>query len=227
MNKKLVANYIVREVAAVIAMGVILFWSAGQVDWWQAWAALGVMLAWTVATDIIIFRFNPALLPERLEPGRGAKSWDVALMSTVRLLQLGRYIVAGLDRRFGWTGDFPVGAQIAALGVCTLGYALVAWATASNAFFSQVVRVQSERGHTVVTAGPYRYLRHPAYLGAVLFELAVPVLLSSWWAGLLSGLNVILFIVRTALEDRTLQTELDGYADYARRARYRLLPGIW
>jgi len=121
----------------------------------------------------------------------------------------------------------PLTAQIAALVVSALGYGLVVWATASNAFFSQVVRIQSERGHSVATGGPYRYARHPAYLGTILYELAVPVLLASWWALIVGGLNVILLILRTALEDRTLRAELTGYDDYAREVRYRLLPGIW
>jgi protein-S-isoprenylcysteine O-methyltransferase Ste14 len=98
---------------------------------------------------------------------------------------------------------------------------------ASNAFFSQVVRIQSERGHAVATGGPYHYVRHPAYIGAILYELAVPVLLASWWALIPSALGAILLILRTALEDRTLQAELTGYVDYARQVRHRLVSGIW
>jgi protein-S-isoprenylcysteine O-methyltransferase Ste14 len=172
-------------------------------------------------------RFNPDLLAERLGPRKGAKGWDTAIMSLLGLTQLARYIVAGLDQRLGWTGGFPFAAQMAALVVCVLGYALVVWATASNVYFSQIVRIQSECGHRVATSGPYHTVRHPAYLGAILYELAVPVLLASWPALLISGLSVILLILRTALEDRTLQAELSGYTDYARQVPYRLLPGIW
>lgn len=227
MDTKLIARYAIRETMGVVVMGVALFWSAGQIDWWPAWASIAVMLAWITATAIIIFRFNPDLLVERLGPRKGAKPWDTAIMSILGLTQLGRYIVAGLDQRYGWTGGFPLAAQIAALTVCALGYALVVWATASNAFFSQIVRIQSERGHAVATGGPYHYVRHPAYVGAILYELAVPVLLTSWWALIVSGLNFILLILRTALEDRTLQAELAGYVDYARQVRYRLIPGVW
>jgi protein-S-isoprenylcysteine O-methyltransferase Ste14 len=148
-------------------------------------------------------------------------------MSILGLTQLVRYIVAGLDQRYGWTGGFPLAAQIAALAVCALGYALVVWATASNTFFSQIVRIQSERGHGVVTGGPYHYVRHPAYVGMIVFELAMSILLASWWALIASGLCAILLILRTALEDRTLQAELTGYVDYSRQVRHRLLPGIW
>lgn len=227
MDTKLIVRYVIRETMGIVGMGVALFWSAGQIAWWPAWASLAVMLAWIIATAIVILRSNPSLLAERLGPRKGAKPWDTAIMSMLGLVQLARYIIAGLDQRFGWTGGFSLVAQVTALTVCALGYALVVWATASNAFFSQIVRIQPERGHTVVTGGPYRYVRHPAYFGAILYELAVPVLLASWWALLVSGLSAILLILRTALEDRALQVELAGYADYAHRVRHRLLPGIW
>jgi O-methyltransferase involved in polyketide biosynthesis/protein-S-isoprenylcysteine O-methyltransferase Ste14 len=177
-----------------------------------------------MATAVVIFRFNPGLLAERLGPGPGAKLWDTVILSLLGLSQLGRYIIAGLDQRYDWTGSFPLAAQIAALMACVLGYALVVWATAANRFFSQIVRIQSERGHTVATSGPYRYVRHPAYIGAIIYEMAVSILLASWWAFIPGGLNAILLILRTALEDRTLQAELPGYIDYARRVRYRLVP---
>jgi protein-S-isoprenylcysteine O-methyltransferase Ste14 len=226
-SKSLIARYAIREAMGLIVMGVALFWSAGRIDWWPAWAAMAVMLAWIAATAVVIFRFNPDLLAERLGPRRGAKPWDVAIMSSLGLVQLARYVVAGLDQRYGWTGGLPLAAQVAALAACVMGYVLVVWATASNPFFSQIVRVQSERGHAVVTGGPYHTVRHPAYAGALVYELAVPVLLASAWAMVASGLSAILLILRTALEDRTLQAELAGYVDYARQVHYRLLPGIW
>ncbi len=208
-------------------MSVALFWSAGRIDWWPAWAAIAVWLIWFTVMDIIILRFNPDLMAERLSPPKGAKTWDRAILSILRLAQLMRYILAGLDQRYGWTGDFPLAAQIAASTVCVLSTALFTWAMASNTFFSQIVRIQSNHGHTVATGGPYRYVRHPAYVGMILFELALSTLLASWWALVAGGLCAILLLLRTALEDRTLQTELTGYADYSRQVRYRLLPGIW
>ena len=227
MNRKLITRYAIRETMGIAVMGAALFWSAGRINWWAGWAAIAVMLAWSAATAMVIVRFNPELLAERLGPRRGAKAWDTAIMSMLGMTQLARYVVAGLDQRYGWTGGLPLAAQIAALTVCVLGYALVVWASASNAYFSQIVRIQSERGHTVVNGGPYQTVRHPAYLGAILFELAVPVLLASWWALVLSCLSVSLLILRTAVEDRSLQAELSGYADYTRRVAYRLLPGLW
>ena len=227
MNKKLIALYILDEILGILGMAVALFWSAGRMDWWPAWAAIAVWLSWYAVMDIVVFRFNPDVMAERLSPPKGAKAWDRAILSILRLTQLARYILAGLDQRYGWTGDFPLAAQIAALCVCVLSYALFEWAMASNAFFSQIVRIQSDRGHTVATNGPYRYVRHPGYVGLVLFELAISTLLASWWAIFAGGLCASLIILRTALEDRTLQAELAGYADYARQVRYRLLPGVW
>ena len=228
MDPKLIIRYAIRETMGLVVMGAALFWSAGRWSWWQAWAALGVMLVWIIATAAVILRTNPGLLAERLGPRKGAKRWDTAILSIVGLTQLARYIVAGLDQRYEWTGgSISLSAQLAALAICFLGYALVVWATASNTFFSQIVRIQTERGHTVANGGPYRYVRHPAYIGAILYELALPILLNSWPALWISAVNGILLILRTALEDRTLQAELDGYAAYAREVRYRLLPGLW
>jgi protein-S-isoprenylcysteine O-methyltransferase Ste14 len=227
MNRKLIAFYILDQILGIVGMSVALFWSAGRIDWWPAWAAIAVWLAFYTAMDILILHFNPNLMAERLAPPKGAKTWDRAIMSTFRLTTLVRYILAGLDQRYGWTGGFPLAAQIAALTVCVLSYALLAWAMVSNTFFSQIVRIQSDRGHAVATDGPYRYVRHPAYVGMILFELAMATLLASWWALIASGLCAILLILRTALEDRALQAELTGYVDYARQVPYRLLPGIW
>jgi protein-S-isoprenylcysteine O-methyltransferase Ste14 len=227
MNTKLIALYFLDEILSISGMGVALFWSAGRIDWWLAWAAIAVMLVWMTAIGIVILRFQPGLLAERLVPPKGAKAWDRAILSILRLAQLARYILAGLDQRYGWTGGFPLAAQIAAIIGCSLGYALLVWALASNNFFSQIVRIQSDRSHAVVTGGPYRYVRHPAYVGMILFELAMPILLGSWWALIAGGLCAILFIIRTAFEDRTLKTELTGYTDYAQAVRYRLFPGIW
>lgn len=227
MNSHLIPRYAIRETMGIVVMGVALFWSAGRLDWWPAWAALAVMAGWSAGTAVVIIRLHPDLLAERLGPRKGAKRWDTAILSILGLMQLARYIVAGLDERYGWTGDFPLAAQIGALAVCALGCALAVWATAANPYFSQVVRIQSERGHGVATGGPYRYVRHPAYIGLVGYELAVSVLLASRWALVVSCFNAILIVLRTAFEDRTLKAELPGYDEYASLARYRLVPGIW
>jgi protein-S-isoprenylcysteine O-methyltransferase Ste14 len=227
MNPRLILRYALRESMGIIVAGVVLFWSAGRIAWWPAWAMLAILLLWTTATAVVILRASPDLLAERLGPRKGAKAWDTAILSVVGLSTLGRLIVAGLDQRYGWTGGFSLALQISGLAVGVLGYALVVWATASNAYFSQVVRIQSERGHAVAAGGPYHWMRHPAYLGLILFELTAAHFLASWWAFIPGVLNAILYVLRTALEDRTLQTGLPGYADYARQVRFRLVPGLW
>jgi len=227
MNKKVIALYILDQALSIAAMGVALFWSAGRIDWWAAWAAIGVWAAFFTATDILLIRINPELIRERLKPPKDAKGWDRAIMSIFRLTTLARYILAGLDQRYGWTVGFPVAAQVAGLVVCVLSYALLAWAMTSNAYFSQLVRIQSERGQVVVMHGPYRFVRHPAYVGMIVFELAMAILLASWPALAASGFGAMLLVLRTALEDRTLQAELPGYMEYAQRVRYRLVPGVW
>lgn len=208
-------------------MAVALFASAGRLDWWPGWAALAVTAAWIGATAFVVIRIHPDLLAERLGPRRGAKAWDVAIMSGLGLAQLARYVVAGLDARYGWTGGMPLAAQLAALVLCAAGYAVVVWATAANAYFSQIVRLQAERGQTVVSGGPYRFVRHPAYAGAIVYECALPILLASWWAAGISVVTVLLLVVRTVLEDRLLRAELAGYAGYAGRVRDRLWVGVW
>jgi protein-S-isoprenylcysteine O-methyltransferase Ste14 len=227
MNKRLVARYALRETMGVVLMGVALFWSAGRIDWWAAWVSIVVTAAWVIATAIVIICFHPGLLAERLGPRRGAKSWDTIIVSLLGLTELLRYVVAGLDQRYGWTGVVPLSAQVIGLIGCILGYALFVWAIYANAFFSQVVRIQAEHNHTVATGGPYHYVRHPAYIGAILFEIAMPVLLASWWAIIFGVLCAILLILRTFFEDRTLQAELCGYKDYSHQVRYRLLPRVW
>ncbi len=227
MDNKILRRYILDAVLSLIGGGLVLFWPAGRIDWWPGWGVLAVNAFMMVAMGLIIFTRFPDLAAERLSPPKGAKKWDVAINSGVRLIQLARYIVAGLDQRYGWTGGFPIGIQLAALAVSFLGYAIVPWAVANNKFFSQIVRIQSDRGHAVAAGGPYRFVRHPSYLGMIAFELAIPVMLASWGAIVISCGSVLLIILRTALEDRTLQAELPGYAEYAQRVRYRLLPGIW
>ena len=224
---KLVILYLVDQVLSVGAMAAALFWSAGRIDWWAAWAAVGVWVAWFSAYDVLLLGFNPELAQERLAPPKDSKRWDRALLSLLRLGQLARYILAGLDQRHGWTGDFSIAAQWIGLGGCLLGYGLLGWALASNRYFSQVVRIQAERGHAVAQGGPYRWVRHPGYLGMIVFEPAMSALLGSWPALAVGGLCAALVILRTALEDRTLMAELDGYAAYAQKVRYRLVPQIW
>jgi protein-S-isoprenylcysteine O-methyltransferase Ste14 len=227
MYKKILTRYWVREIMGVATVALALFIPAATLNWPQAWAATALNLAWVVATAWIILRVHPALLAERMGPRKGAQRWDMVILSAMGLLQLLRYVLAGLDHRLGWTAAFPLLLQIAGLILTGLGYAMVVWATGSNAFFSQVVRLQPDRGQRVVDSGPYAWVRHPAYCGLLLVELGLPLLLNSLPALGFGLLDAVLLVVRTRLEDDLLQAELDGYREYAAHVRFRIFPGIW
>jgi protein-S-isoprenylcysteine O-methyltransferase Ste14 len=225
--RRMVIRFLIREIMGVVILGVILFWSAGTMNWPMGWALIALTFAWATGTLIVAIRRHPQLLAERTGPRRGAKSADTAIMGVVGLLIVGRSVVAGLDVRYGWSAEMPLALQLSMLVIAALSYALVIWATASNPFFSQIVRIQKERGHYVASGGPYRFVRHPGYVGSVLHELSAPIMLGSWWA-LIPGIVIfLLFIIRTSMEDRTLFEELEGYRDYSKKVRYRLFPGIW
>jgi protein-S-isoprenylcysteine O-methyltransferase Ste14 len=222
----IIARWAVREAMGLVMLALFLFVPAGRWDWGWGWALVVLMAAWVIATGWVIISRYPLLLADRVSPPKGAKQWDAVLLGIVGALALAGYILAGLDRRNGWT-NMPAAAQIISLLLAAAGYALTVWATASNAFFSLTVRIQKERGHTVATGGPYRFLRHPSNLGQIVMYLAVPIMLGSWWAGLTGVACALLIILRTALEDRTLQNGLVGYEEYAGKVRYRLVPGVW
>lgn len=224
----------VRQAArALISLAILVgspFVAAGRLDWWQGWALVVLTLAASAISRIIPARRNPDLLAERARfaEAEGAKPWDRLLMPIVGLIgPLATWVTAGLDERLGWLPQVPLPLQVAAFLAVAAGSALACWAMIENRFFSAVVRIQSDRGHRVVSSGPYRFVRHPGYVGGVLGNLAMPLALGSAWALIPGVLTVGVIVVRTALEDRMLLEELDGYREYAARVRYRLLPGVW
>ncbi len=223
-----VTRWLVREIMGVIMVGVILFWSAGRLDWWMGWGVTAVYALWVAANAILIIPRSPELLVERASRNlKGVKSWDNVLLGIIGLLTIAKYVVAGLDIRYGWSAPLIASLQITALILAAWGYALVTWSMVANAFFSTVVRIQEDRGQKVCTTGPYRFVRHPGYIGSIIFEMTVPIALGSWWAFIAGLLIAVFTIVRTAMEDKTLQNELDGYQAYAQNTRYRLIPGVW
>ena len=210
--------------------GLALFLAAGSVAWLWGWVLLAVLTAFLAAHPLILVRRNPELLAEREKGLRdnGVKEWDRWIAAAASgVMPVASWVVAGLEFRFHWTAPSPLVSHLSGLLSMLLGYCLFLWAMASNAFFAEGVRIQKERGHTVATSGPYRYVRHPGYLGAILAQLATPLLLGSCWAWIPSAASASLYVLRTYLEDRTLTQELQGYLEYGQRSRYRLLPGIW
>ena len=204
-----------------------LFLPAGRLDWWAGWAFLIAFFGATIILSLWMRRRDPALMEERSRTAENVKSWDKVIMVVYTVLLFVMLMVAGLDAgRFGLS-DMP--AALRALGWLGLltAYALVWWVMASNPFLSEMVRIQDERGHVVVTTGPYNYVRHPMYVGTITALSTIPLVLGSYWALIPAVLIDILFVVRTAMEDRMLRAELPGYWEYASRIRYRLIPGIW
>lgn len=229
VSPTILVRYAVRETMGAVMAAVALFWAAGTVAWLMGWVVIGIYIAWVAGMAAVMLILEPELIAERLGPRRGSKDWDFVILAVLGLANLARLIVAGLDHRYGWTraDAFPLAAMLAAAAVAAVGYGVFVWATASNAFFSQQVRIQEDRGQQVATGGPYRFVRHPGYAGALLFELLSPIALGSWWAFIPSVVGAVALVVRTAMEDRTLRGELAGYSGYARQTRYRLVPGVW
>lgn len=205
---------------------VCLFVPAGRADWPMGWVTMGVYIAISLAS---LFLADRGLVQERGQMWAQSDRRDVALASLSFLffhpLTL---LVAGCDAgRFGWTPRLPLEAQVAGLTVFAVGNAFGCWALVSNRFFSTYLRIQADRGHRVVADGPYRTVRHPGYAGTILACLALPISLGSLWALVPAVIGACGFVVRTAREDAILLQALEGYRDYARQVRYRLVPGVW
>jgi protein-S-isoprenylcysteine O-methyltransferase Ste14 len=220
-----VLRRLIRLVIYMLVVGVVLFVSYGGVDWVMGWVYMATTF---VSTGIIIFKIGEDLLRERRGKKTGVKRWDIPLAVFIgRLGPLILLVVAGLDKRFGWSPGIPLYVIVAALLVFIFGRYIAFSAMMANKFFSSVVRIQEDRGHGVVSSGPYRYVRHPGYTAIILYSVSAAIVLESLWALIPAGLILIVTIIRTALEDRTLRAELEGYADYAGRVRYRLIPFVW
>jgi protein-S-isoprenylcysteine O-methyltransferase Ste14 len=207
----------------VIAAAAALFASAGTLAIPTYWAYLGIF---TVVIVLSFATLDPDLLRERMRPGGQKPPIALRLFS---LALFAHWIIAGLDRgRFHWSDRVPLWLRVLGLVVIAAGFALALYAMRVNRFFSSVIRIQNDRGQYVVTTGPYAVIRHPGYLAGILFVVASGPALCSWLAtALLVVVTVPFLLYRVITEDRFLRVELAGYADYAGRVRWRLLPGIW
>ncbi len=226
MNWRTVLRFVI--VGAVVPL--LLFAAAGRFDWWQAWFYTIVAVGSGFGSRYLLFRKNPALIAERARftNAENIKSWDKRIVTIIAVVgPLAVYIVAGLDKRNGWSPEMAPGWTLVGILMLILGLVFSTWAMLVNPFFSSVVRIQHDRGQTVTTAGPYRIVRHPGYSGGIVAWLGMPVLLGTLWAFVPAGIVIVLYIVRTSLEDRALQAELPGYTEYTQNTRYRLLPGVW
>ncbi len=207
-----------------------MFLSAGTLRWWQGWIFALLVFAAGIGGHIWAEHRHPGLLAERdnADKAVNVKPWDRWLAPLMALsLSFPPVIIAGLDRRLTWSPQFPLWLVFLGFLLVAAGYAFGAWAIAENNFFSGLVRIQSDRGHQVCDTGPYRFVRHPGYLGNLVPLAGIVLALGSLWTIIPAAFAAVVIIARTGLEDRTLRAELPGYAEYAARVRWRLLPGLW
>jgi protein-S-isoprenylcysteine O-methyltransferase Ste14 len=202
---------------------------SGRRDWWEGWAYALLILLHFIASRALLIRYNPDLALERSRSlaHTGVKPWDRILAP---VMALGGTLIsasAGLGVRFGAEAPFSPPVQAMAFLLILFGLVIGTWAMMKNCFFSGVVRIQTERGHTVVTAGPYTWVRHPGYSATLLSFIALPFFLNAPVALLSAGFLLVISILRTSMEDAALMEELPGYQEYSRTVRYRLVPGVW
>ena len=221
------ARYIAQRLGLFAIFAGILFASAGRIDWGRGQAYLAAVLLCEAVTLALLAIRAPETLNRRGTGATGVPSFDKAFVALWLLLSLVTPVVAGLDAGRVGRPNLPWSGFVAGFGVLVVANASATWAMLENEHFEQLVRIQTDRGHRVVSTGPYRFVRHPGYLGAIVGALVTPLMLGSVWTFVPAGLVAALFVVRTQLEDRTLRRELAGYAEYAQRTRFRLVPGLW
>jgi protein-S-isoprenylcysteine O-methyltransferase Ste14 len=218
-----VIGTLARLIVFIGLMAALFFISAGRLDWPFAWTVFGIYALFMV---VAVFTMDPELRKERFNPGPGGKDRPMRLVMIP--LILAAWIVAGLDAgRFHWSDTVPLWLKAAAVVGFVLSLGLASWAVRVNRFFSPVVRIQHERGHHLITEGPYRYVRHPGYLGGMLACLCSSLALGSWWAMLPTAGMLLVFVRRIVIEDQFLREQLEGYSKYADQVSYRVLPGVW
>jgi protein-S-isoprenylcysteine O-methyltransferase Ste14 len=210
-----------------IILGLVIFVPAGDVGWAKGWLFLLVFAALTAPSVVYLWRVNPEIFVARGKIHAGTKAWDKVLMACLALSLLAILSVAALDAgRFHWS-SVPWWLTILGYILLSIGFLLSVWAESVNKFAEPSARIQTDRGHKVIDTGPYAIVRHPMYLSGLLVCAGIPLTLGSFWAFIPAVVTTLVLIVRTILEDKMLQTELEGYKDYAARVPHRLIPGVW
>jgi len=218
---------IFRGIALFGSLIALFFGSGGTFNWPEAWLFL-ILYAVAVTIVVVWMKKNaPELLKERMSRRKDAKTWDKIILVIYTALVMAMFVITSFDAvRYQWS-HVPLMVKVLGFLGFIPSFLLVFWTMTQNRYLSEVVRIQEDRGHEVCTTGPYEYVRHPMYVGVIIFILCLPLALGSFIALFFSVAIVILFIIRTALEDQTLQKELPGYKEYAEQVRYRLIPGLW
>jgi protein-S-isoprenylcysteine O-methyltransferase Ste14 len=224
----MIAKLLLQNLIWVVAMGALLFVPAGTLHWPAAWVFLGTIAILGIGGGLWLAKTDPALLAERMRPmmQNDQPTADKKFMLVFGVAALVWFLAIGLDRRYH-ASDIPLALQVLGWTMLLLSTGFIMWVMRENSFAAPVVKLQAERGHRVVSTGPYAWVRHPMYSGAVLFFVGAPLLLGSWWGVAMAPLFALLFAVRIAIEERALVAGLPDYADYTTRVRYRLVPGLW
>jgi protein-S-isoprenylcysteine O-methyltransferase Ste14 len=224
----MIARLLLQNVLWTVGLGALLFLPAGTLHWPAAWLYLGTTAVLGLAGGLWLAKVDPALLDERMKPmmQKGQPASDKWFMLAFGFAALIWFMVIGFDHRWHWS-DMPIALQALGYVLLLAAMGLIVRVGRENSFAAPVVKVQAERGHRVIDTGPYAFVRHPMYSGAVLYFAAMALLLGSWWGLVASPIFFVLFGVRAWLEERALASGLPGYADYLARVHYRLVPGVW
>ena len=224
----MIAKLLLQNTITTVAMGALLFASAGTLRWPSAWVFLATCTLLGPLCGWWLYRIDPALLAERLRPvlQKDQPAADKVFMSVFVVAMLAWLALIGVDRRIQ-SSDMPVALQAVGFALFLASTSFTMWVFRENSFAAPVVKLQAERAQRVISSGPYAHVRHPMYSGMILFFTGVPLLLGSWWGLVMVPVFAALFAIRIGIEERTLREGLPGYADYASRVRYRLLPGVW
>ena len=224
----MIAKLLLQNLIWIVAMAALLFVPAGTLHWPAAWVFLGTIAVLGMSCGLWLAKTDPALLAERMRPMMQSDqpAADKKFMLTFGFVALIWFLAIGLDRRYQ-ASDVPLALQALGWAMLVLSTGFIMWVMRENSFAAPVVKLQTERGHRVVSTGPYAWIRHPMYSGTILFFVGAPLLLGSWSGLAMAPLFIVLFAIRAEIEERALIAGLPGYADYTARVRYRLVPGLW
>ena len=227
IGAKLWVSLVVRTALFPVA----IIWPAGTWHWWEAWVLIGLWMTFFIALTIFLLRSDPALFIERMKASpvqKGQKGWDKVILSLMFIVAIGYYIIPGFDViRFGWSHPFPEWLEITAMVIHIPCFLFLGWVMHANTYLAPVVKIDHAREHQVITDGPYAIVRHPMYSVVIVLVIAFPAALGSRFGLIPALLIVLLLVIRTIYEDRTLRTELPGYLEYTSVTRYRLIPRVW
>ena len=227
-EKGLIAKLIARFVLGLVVIGAILFGTAGTFDWPEAWIYIVIQFGWSITLSVFLWNHDIDLLKDRMKfTKKSAKGWDKVMTFVSIPFYIPYLVLPGLDAvRYQWS-HVPVWAKAVSFIVLVALFLWITWIMKVNTYLSRFVEIQEDRGHKVITTGPYRFVRHPMYISAMILMIALPIALGSLYALIPMAFIIVFIIVRTYLEDKTLHRELEGYVEYAQKTKYRLLPGIW